>query len=120
MKKQSGITLIALVITIIVVLILSMISIAMLTGSNSIINKAAQSREATNQAEATEKVQLEITASYNNNGSLNLEQLKTNLEKDLEVKDAAGDTTSGPLTFTYGGYSFEVTNKAAITVTEAE
>ena len=120
MKKENGVTLIALVITIIVILIISLISVALLTGSNSIINKAVQSREVTNQAEATEKVQLEVTASYNNDGSVNLEQLKTNLENDLEVKDASGDTESGPLTFTYGGYSFEVTNKAAVTVTEAE
>lgn len=120
MKKQNGVTLIALVITIIVILILAMISIAMLTGSNSIINKAAQSKEATSQAEATEKVQLEITASYNKDGSVNLETLQENLEKDLEVSDASGDTTTGPLTFTYDGYNFEVTNKAAITVTAAE
>lgn len=120
MRKQNGITLIALVITIIVILILSMISVALLTGSNSIINKAAQSREVTNQAEATEKVQLEVAASYNNDGSVNLEQLKTNLQKDLEITDASGDTESGTLTFTYGGYSFEVNNKAAITVTKAE
>ena len=38
-KKTSGITLIALVITIIVLLILAGISIIMLSGNNGIINK---------------------------------------------------------------------------------
>ena len=39
-KNSSGITLIAMVITIIVLLILAGISIAMLTGDNSLLNKA--------------------------------------------------------------------------------
>lgn len=39
MKKQKGITLIALVITIIVLLILAGISIATLTGENGILRK---------------------------------------------------------------------------------
>jgi Tfp pilus assembly protein PilE len=41
MKKNSGITLIALVITIIVLLILAGISIQMLTGENGILNRAS-------------------------------------------------------------------------------
>ena len=120
MKKQNGVTLIALVVTIIVVLILSMISISMLTGPNSIINKATQSAKATSQAEATERVQLETISSYNDDGSVNLDKLKTNLEKNLGIGEVSGDVESGSLTFIYSGYSFEVTNKAAITVTEAE
>ena len=39
-REQKAITLIALVITIIVLLILASVSIAMLTGENGIINKA--------------------------------------------------------------------------------
>ena len=44
MKKQEGITLIALVITIIVLLILAGVTIAMLTGENGILGRATQSR----------------------------------------------------------------------------
>ena len=54
MRNQKGITLIALVITIIVLLILAGVSIAMLTGENGILNKATSSRSATNEAEAIE------------------------------------------------------------------
>ena len=46
-NKASGITLIALVITIIVLLILAGISIMMLTGENSILNRAGQAKEDT-------------------------------------------------------------------------
>ena len=40
LKERKGITLIALVITIIVLLILAGVSIAMLTGENGILNQA--------------------------------------------------------------------------------
>ena len=49
-KKQRGITLIALVITIIVLLILAGVSIAMLTGQNGILTQAQNAKEETEQA----------------------------------------------------------------------
>ena len=57
-KKERGITLIALVITIIVLLILAGISIAMLSGDNGILNRAVQAKEATRGGEAQETVRL--------------------------------------------------------------
>lgn len=45
MNKERGITLIALVITIIVLLILAGITISMLTGENGILNKASKAKE---------------------------------------------------------------------------
>lgn len=46
-KETKGITLIALVITIIILLILAGISIAMLTGENGILKKAQESKNTT-------------------------------------------------------------------------
>ena len=54
-KKNKGITLIALVITIIVLLILAGISIAMLTGDNGILAQAAKSKEETENAKSKEQ-----------------------------------------------------------------
>lgn len=62
MKKESGITLIALVITIIVLLILAGISIAMLTGENGILSKATKAGAETTIAEQKEQVALAINA----------------------------------------------------------
>ena len=45
LKKIRGITLIALVVTIVVLLILAGVSIAMLTGDNGIIVQAKRARE---------------------------------------------------------------------------
>ena len=47
LKTKKGITLIALVITIIVLLILAGVSIAMLTGENGILNKATTAKQKT-------------------------------------------------------------------------
>ena len=46
-KRDRGITLIALVVTIIVLLILAGVSISMLTGQNGILNRAADAKEKT-------------------------------------------------------------------------
>ncbi len=60
MKKQNGITLIALVITIIVLLILAGVSIAMLTGENGILTKANESKTASTEGEKLEAVKLAL------------------------------------------------------------
>ncbi len=62
MKNQKGITLIALVITIIVLLILAGVSIAMLTGENGILTQATESKAANAKAEAVEKINLALNA----------------------------------------------------------
>lgn len=59
MKKQNGVTLIALVITIIVLLILAGVSIAMLTGENGILNQATKSVDQTLVSEAKEDASLQ-------------------------------------------------------------
>ncbi len=53
-RDQKGITLIALIITIIILLILSGISIATLTGNNGVLNKANQAGEETKKKEYEE------------------------------------------------------------------
>ena len=58
MKKEEGITLIALIVTIIVLLILAGTSIAMLTSENGIINQAQNAKEETEIASEKEAIQL--------------------------------------------------------------
>lgn len=61
MKKQNGITLIALVITIVVLLILAGVSIAMVLGDNGILNKAKSSQTAMDDATVRENIANAIT-----------------------------------------------------------
>ena len=58
-NKNTGITLIALVVTIIVLLILAGVSISMLTGQNGILNRASEAKEKTEdvQKDEDEKMQ---------------------------------------------------------------
>lgn len=64
MKSNKGITLIALVITIIVLLILAGVSIAMLTGDNGILKQAEKADDNTEVAEIVERVNMELNAQY--------------------------------------------------------
>ena len=60
-NKNEGITLIALVITIIVLLILAAVSIATLTGQNGILTRAQDAKKQTEIASVKEQAQLDIT-----------------------------------------------------------
>ena len=62
--NNKGITLIALVITIIVLLILAGVSIAMLTGQNGILTQASNAKSDTAKAEIAEKVNMAVQAAY--------------------------------------------------------
>jgi len=103
--NNKGITLIALVITIIVLLILAGVAIATLTGDNGILTKAASSKEKTDKASAEEAVKLEYLGSIDNTGKFNYEDFKTNVKKNLGVQDTDiidnGDNTC---TVKYNGY----------------
>ena len=65
-KKNKGITLIALVITIIILLILAGVSIAMLTGNNGILTQAKLAKENTEVAKEQEEKDLDKINSYIN------------------------------------------------------
>lgn len=60
MKSNKGITLIALVITIIVLLILAGVSIAMLSGDNSILGNASKSSDANKIGEIQDEIALKV------------------------------------------------------------
>ena len=79
-KEAKGITLIALVITIIVLLILAGVTIATLTGDNGILGKANDAKTQTEQAKEDENLKIAIAGSYGTDGKLNLKDLKDNLK----------------------------------------
>ena len=83
-KRERGITLIALVITVIVLLILAGVTIATLTGDNGILSNATKAEEETRASEVEERVNLwkteKETSNYTNtivkNDSELLEEMK--------------------------------------------
>ena len=88
MKNQKGITLIALVITIIVLLILAGVTIAMLTGENGILNKATTAVNNTTDAELKEAVRLAVATNITNNDGSFVVTDKTALTKEIETANA--------------------------------
>ncbi len=116
LKSKKGITLIALVITIIVLLILAGVTIATLTGDNGIINKATEARERTKQANAEEQVKLAVTASIGENGKIQNGDLKTNLDTIENIKEVPTTITdsSYPLTVIVDGYDVTIKKDGSV------
>lgn len=84
-KEKKGITLIALVVTIVVLLILATISIAMLGGDNGIINQAQKAKEETEISEEKEKVEISAinAAGKDKWGEITEDNLEEELNKNI-------------------------------------
>ena len=81
LKTHKGITLIALIITIIVLLILAGVAIATLTGDNGIIAKAQQAKMQNDKANEKEQIDLAVLASkINNDASIDKKTLRKELD----------------------------------------
>ena len=74
LRQNKAITLIALVITIIVLLILAGITIASLTGDNGLLARAAVAKGNTERAEVIEKVRLQIIGKIAGNNGKDLDE----------------------------------------------
>ena len=107
-KTSKGITLIALVITIIVLLILAGVTLGALTGDNGILTRAADSKEKTEIADIKEELQRKILEEQiTNDGDLT----KTALETILKSKGTLSDETDildRKLKTTKGNYEIPV------------
>ena len=115
-ETQKGITLIALVITIIVLLILAGVSIAMLTGQNGILTQAQKAKTTTDNKNAEKKVKLAVMAarSQSEDASLDLEKLTTEVTTNYGGKVEGG---AFPATVTIDGKSFTVSSTGEVTAT---
>ena len=81
MKNQSGITLVALVVTIVVLLILAGVSINLILGENGLIAQAKDAREQTKTAEVNEKSQMDSASDFISEVVNNTELPQTNETK---------------------------------------
>lgn len=111
-SKERGITLIALVVTIVVLLILAGASISMLTGENGIINQAKESKEKTEIEEEKDYIKISISAIQTNKLSkgdyskITSEELQEEINKST---DKATVTGRGILNVTYtSGRTYEI------------
>ncbi len=95
-REKNGITLIALVLTIIVLLILAGVSIAMLTGNNGILTQAQRAKELTEVSSEEEYINLLIVEHQmkNNTYGKELKKVQFNtLEDTTSIYDSETGTT---------------------------
>lgn len=103
-NKEKGVTLIALVVSIIVLIILAGVSIAMLVGENGIITQAQRAKEETEQAQILEEISLYISE-YQANQYAGTET--RNLSEYLKEKLGVDPVSENK----YGTLIFKIDNK---------
>ena len=107
LKESRGITLIALVITIIVLLILAAVSIATLTGDNGILTKADTAKTQTTEEQEREEVKLAYGAavaeklSKGDTSNVTASELNAGLNKQNTNATATNGTAEGDIDVTF-------------------
>ena len=113
-KSTKGITLIALVVTIIILLILAGVSIAMLTGNNGVLTQAKSAKEKTGEKGEQERVNLAASSAM----TLGMGTITTeNLNKAIQDEFGAGKSVTGTGPWTYQGQykSYKIEKSGATT-----
>ena len=125
MKGKKGITLIALVITILVILILAGVTIATLTGDDGLLQKTQTASEKNTESSALEKIQVEVAGSYGIDGKIDVEnQLNSNLRRingltynNKEIKIEGNEKNiieKLPATVKLDGYSYTISENGSV------
>ena len=113
-KNTKGITLIALVVTIIILLILAGVSIAMLTGNNGVLTQAKSAKEKTGEKGEQERVNLAASSAM----TLGMGTITTeNLNKAIQDEFGASKSVTGTGPWTYQGEykSYKIEKSGATT-----
>ena len=127
MKKDQGITLIALIITIIVLLLLAGVVLNMIIGENGILTKANNSKNKTEISQYQEELNismLETQTEYAKEGKkLELKNIKESNFKEIVKRNWNTEEIEFPtseseteLTGKYKGYNFKINDKLQITI----
>ena len=108
-KEKRGITLVALIVTIVVLLILAGVSLNLVLNKEGILTRSKESETKTEIAEVKEKAQLDITEiQMLNGGKITYSELKTALEKYGTIEyESDGKTIKGIKTT--AGYEIPIT-----------
>ena len=113
LKEQKAITLVALVITIVILLILAGISIQAITNTG-LFENAKRAVEESKYANAEEKVKMAVMASYDENASLNKDLLKDSLNKIDGINPKVTEV-EWDLKVNVDSYEFTITEYGTVT-----
>ena len=123
-KANRGITLIALVITIIVLLILAGVAIATLTGDNGLLTKVGDARNTSEKAGEKERIQMEVAGAYDLTGKLVASQVEENIRNNIkDITNVTATAKEGteekffPVKVTYNnGHKYQVASDGSIMI----
>ena len=115
LRNFNGITLVALIVTIVILLILAGITIATLGGENGLFKKVKLGKERYAISEAKEKLELEITNLQIEQNGKGEELTKEDLPKMNSDEVDVRNTTNFPVEVIYKNYKFEVDSNFKVT-----
>lgn len=117
--SNKGITLIALIITIIILLILTGISILTLTGENGLLKKAKEAGEKTIEAQIKEEIELAIieiqAEELPKRRPVTLETLANN-QLTSQLQDITANLENNEIIGEYKGYDYIIDDKFKVTI----
>ena len=113
-QRQEGITLIALVVTIIVLIILAGVSINMLVGENGLITQSQRAEEDYSKSEVKEKVELALNEYAIEKSTEEDSNFENFLRKTLQVGVAQNE--GGNYSFILGEWQVETTENGIISI----
>ena len=124
LKENQGITLIALVITIIVLLILAGVSIAMLTGQNGILSQAENAKTRTTQSSAEEMVSVAIgglqAENLGDTSKITPQMIADQVNEENNRSDVTAEGTSFPTNIVFNDDGVKVAVDVNLKVGESE
>ena len=123
-KKQGGITLIALVITIIVLLILAAVTINALSGDNGILKRTLEAKKGTNQSTVEEITKLSINGLITDNlgdtSTITPGALADRIKKDYNRTDVTAEGSEFPTNMIFEKEGLKVPVDIKLSVGSAE
>ena len=105
-KENKGITLVALIITVIILLILAGISLNLVIGENGIIEKSKMAGKTSTREGIRESLEMEVARSYDDDVTLDAQKLKNNIMEEFPNAKIIGDKF--PIIVIIQGYAYEI------------
>ena len=118
-SQNNGITLVALVVTIIILLILSGIAIASLTGENGLFKRAQQAKQQTIEGQLREEIVMAIqeiqTEELSKGNNVTLETLANGQLEDI-LKDITVELVEDEINGEYKNYEYTIDSNLNVTI----
>lgn len=117
-RSKNGITLVALVVTIVILLILAGITIALLTGENGLIGKSGEAKNATEKSQEKEELEIAVIRFTDKRGNLDATKIVDGLNNEVKNLNLVTATDGKfPVKVEYkNGHKYQITKDGDIMI----